>query len=278
MQCSSADIGTYFEMLDIIGTGASGTAYRAAVLPAARIELPEFGTGGIAEQVELVAIKVGDTGMSHQEISIMKKVDSPWTMRYYGCFTSQARSYVVMELCQGVSLAKKLQSPMRPEEKNQILLELAQALKALQNVNIVHRDIKPENIMLCPNLKLIDYGLSSTTNGVDHFHEIAGSPKFMDPQHVMRKMAHLADLWSYGQLAYYIYTGDLLWEGKVQRVPKVTEYKAFDEAKVEAGGASKAMVKLLKSLTNPNQHPKRRPDIDGIISTLEALEAPGAPG
>lgn len=265
MQCSSSDINSYFEHVSDIGGGSFGVVYRARVLPLARKEIPEFAPGGRFEDVQYVAIKLSAENVSG-EIDIMKKIDGHWTGKYYGCFVSNGHTFIVMELCQGVSLAERLLKPIEPAEKNKILLDLALALQELHKFGIVHRDIKPENIMLCNQkseqvLKLVDYGLSSTNDSFDFGRK--GSARYIDPQMVSKGIQTAVDLWSYGQLAYYLYTGELMSDGNVHQ-----KFSTYDETKVKEGGAPPEMVKLLKNLTNHSQHPKRRPNISQIIEAL----------
>ncbi len=103
------------------------------------------------------------------------------------------RSYIVMELLKGESLATRLarREPSRVDVVT-ALLQVCEALAAAHAQKIVHRDLKPENIFLVERtsdrqqVKLLDFGLarpsgdsSSNRSSEGHF---AGTPRYIAPE------------------------------------------------------------------------------------------------
>ena len=98
-----------------------------------------------------------------------------------------------------------------------------QCLRALNYLNskgVCHRDIKLENIMIfdnhsLQNIKLIDFGLSRQINfqvgkiNINDEGKCSGTPYYVAPEVISRKITTASDLWSIGVVMYQCLTGHL---------------------------------------------------------------------
>lgn len=73
------------------------------------------------------------------------------------------------------------------EEIKEIMFNLLQGLKHLEDMNIVHRDLKPYNILFkarddYSSLKILDFGLSCPRFDSSQIFKICGTPGFIAPE------------------------------------------------------------------------------------------------
>ncbi len=71
--------------------------------------------------------------------------------------------FLVLELVEGRSLADRIaDGPLPPEEALAIAAQIAEALEAAHERDVIHRDLKPANVMLGPRgrVKVLDFGLA----------------------------------------------------------------------------------------------------------------------
>jgi serine/threonine protein kinase len=286
MMCHSRDVKTYFEFgKPPLGMGVFGVVHNAKVKPPAREEIPEFMPGGVAETVEHVAIKrVALDSLAWKEIEIMKSVDIPGSMKYYGCFyeSPNPHVFIVMELCGGQSLADIIVGKKRilkPDCANRILLDVADVLIYLHSVGIVHRDIKPANIMICGGeIKIIDYGLSIVLDNKSHsFGEKSGTANYLDPWLPDRELARYYDWWAWGQLAAFLATGrTLLRPADIDTSGPIVDYNGrkyqFLDPK-DILGINPLLGDLLSLLADPRLEPSQRPNMDYIRNAIMEARA-----
>jgi hypothetical protein len=94
-----------------------------------------------------------------------------------------------------------------------IASQMASALVALHQANIVHRDIKPSNILLSHGIKhclLSDFGLARQHGDVNVTQSdvLLGTPHFMSPEQALgKKVDFRSDLFSLGSVLYWLGTG-----------------------------------------------------------------------
>ncbi len=140
------------------------------------------------------------------------------------------RSYLVMELLRGESLARRLARAPRltPEEVLRVVRQLGEALDVAHAEGIVHRDLKPENIFLCdapdgaPIVKVLDFGVAKFTDALSEgghataSNALIGTPKYMSPEQARssRDLDGRSDLWAVGMLVYEMLTGRHPFEGE----------------------------------------------------------------
>jgi serine/threonine protein kinase len=79
------------------------------------------------------------------EIELMRDVDSPYTVKYYGSVKCSGSIMILMEYCHLGSLRDVLDSREQPLSDDQIAIVIHDLLKALQLLQtrhrIIHRDI-----------------------------------------------------------------------------------------------------------------------------------------
>jgi eukaryotic-like serine/threonine-protein kinase len=97
----------------------------------------------------------------------------------------RGRPYIVMELVEGVTLARRLEAGFLTEDETIALgLRLASIADAIHARGLVHRDIKPHNIVIDPTgrVRLVDFGLVTQVHVVGELSEVAGTRSYAAPE------------------------------------------------------------------------------------------------
>jgi serine/threonine protein kinase len=92
-------------------------------------------------------------------------LNHPNILTIYDIGAAQDTHYIATEYIAGETLRDRLQRPLTLDETLHITLQIARALAAAHEANIIHRDIKPENVMLRKDgiVKVLDFGLAKLT-------------------------------------------------------------------------------------------------------------------
>jgi len=137
--------------------------------------------------------------------------------------TADGVFYYAMEYLEGATLASIVRStgPLSAARTIHVLSAACGALAEAHGKGLVHRDIKPANIMLCERgnemdvVKLLDFGLVQDLSQRDTTHQgLMGTPETMAPEIIQGKpVGPPADLYALGTVAYYLLTGQPVFEG-----------------------------------------------------------------
>jgi serine/threonine-protein kinase len=151
--------------------------------------------------------------------------------------TDDGRTFVVMELLEGESLAELLRREgALPEARLiEIAKQVAGALGAAHARGIVHRDIKPENVFLTRRpagepdfVKVVDFGISTTVRDSREGEELGGdvgrltstgmvlgTPFYMSPEQARgdEQIDHRIDIYALGVILYEGLTGEVPYRG-----------------------------------------------------------------
>ena len=128
-------------------------------------------------------------------------------------------SYIAMEWIEGQSLQGLLLncSPLRPAQALPIIEQVALALHAAHESDLVHRDVKPANILLDAEgtAKLTDFGITKfRTLNLTAAGTVLGSPSYMSPEQVRDdEIDGRADLFALGVVLYECLSGVLPFQG-----------------------------------------------------------------
>ncbi|WP_176067609.1 serine/threonine-protein kinase [Anaeromyxobacter diazotrophicus] len=142
-----------------------------------------------------------------------------------------SRYYIIMEYLDGAPFSALLRaSRVDPAISLDVLLQLADALRAAHDRGVVHRDLKPENVFLVRRrgrahfVKLMDFGIAKladrqtgarTAAGV-----IVGTPEYMAPEQCENgRIDRRTDVYALGMMAYEAATGRLPFTG--QGIPHI---------------------------------------------------------
>jgi len=134
--------------------------------------------------------------------------------------TDQGFPYLVMEMLEGQTLAKRITDAGAPAPTAAVAIveQIAQALHAAHLRGIVHRDLKPDNVMLLSGdgvkdfVKVLDFGISQASwrPRVTNAAEVAGTPQYMAPEQargLREAIDSRSDQFSLSAIAYLLLTG-----------------------------------------------------------------------
>jgi serine/threonine protein kinase len=140
-----------------------------------------------------------------------------------------------MELVEGETLQARIQrGPIPVEESLTIAKQIAEALEAAHEKNVIHRDLKPGNVMLTGEgkVKVLDFGLAKTyednpsnsrlsdsptmtSMAATNAGVILGTAAYMSPEQASGSAADKrSDIWSFGVVLWELLTGQRLFEGE----------------------------------------------------------------
>ncbi|MGE3172985.1 MAG: protein kinase [Planctomycetota bacterium] len=167
-----ASLAGHFTLLQELGSGSSGTVYRARLTE-------DYGELPAGTEVAIKFLRQDRLGEQRArerffaEGHLGQQVRHPNVAAIHGVETVDVlgieSTYLVMELVQGTTLRQFLQQQGAPVEDltRRIGQDAAQGLHALHRSGVVHRDIKPENLVLTPagEVKIVDLGLARPIGG-----------------------------------------------------------------------------------------------------------------
>lgn len=166
-----------------------------------------------------------------REARATARLESPHSIQLFDYGRSEdGVFYYVMEFLDGLDLETvvKRYGPLDPSRVAYLMQQACHSLADAHGRGLIHRDIKPANLFLCrlgrdyDFLKVLDFGLvrgSMGEHGSDiratGENELPGTPATMAPEIVRGSppVDHRSDLYSLGCVAYWLLTGELVFDG-----------------------------------------------------------------
>lgn len=264
----------------------------------------ELGRGGMArvylaqdlKHARPVAVKVirpelaASLGRERflREISIAARLRHPSIMPLFDSGDADGLLYFVMPYEDGLSLRARLQRDGRLDTSDavSILRDVARALAYAHEHGVVHRDVKPDNVLLSGDAAVVtDFGIAkafsvaldeggaSTPAQPD---AVIGTPAYMAPEQGIGDPAtdHRADLYSFGCLAYEVFTGEPPFAGSTT-LERIKAQQTASPAPVVEGRADvpAAIAGLIARCLEKD--PAARPQSAGeLLAVLGAIPTP----
>ena len=214
-----------FLLVEVLGSGGMGAVYRAV-------------DQALGRQVAIKVMKAS-MGVDQQlvdsflrEARAAAALNHPNIVQIYSCGQERGQPYIVMELVGGGRL-DQLISGNKPVPEARILeiaLNVAEGLKAANEVGLVHGDIKPANILFDDKgtAKVVDFGLAQFVNRqAEQSGGIWGTPYYISPERARGgKADHRSDIYSLGATLFHALTGQPPFDGKTAQDVVLARLKA----------------------------------------------------
>ena len=199
---------------DLLGEGGFGSVYRA---------YDNF-------EHEYVALKMQDVNPQYRELRLRNEYEKvqqfthPYIARYKACYTLKTfkgeTDIAVMKYYEAGSLDKLIaKGALTFEQRCTMLEHILEGIGFLHGNGIIHRDLKPQNILIVEHAGkyaplITDFGISkqleegqssAVSNSV-----LGGTRNYASPEQLKESTIRKnTDLWSFGIIAYQMFTGTL---------------------------------------------------------------------
>jgi len=197
---------TGYRLQRLIGQGGMSVVYLAA-----------HEATGETRVLKLLPISEHDGGMLVQrlinEAALLSQLRHPGIVRIHEQGFTEWHAYIAMEYLPGGELTVLLGRPLSPPLVVEILLQIAEALRAIHRAGMVHRDLKPANVLRRADgtFVLADFGIARM-KGVDLSRSgpghLVGTAAFLAPETIgSGRIDHRSDLYALGVLLHEMLTG-----------------------------------------------------------------------
>ena len=277
-----------FRIEQELGRGAMGVVYlahdteldRPVAIKSLPAELMEHATAKarFAREARVLA------SLNHPNIATI----------YEELHEAEGVGYLVLEYVSGQTLAERIaRAGLKLHEALSIAQQIAEAVAAAHEREVIHRDLKPGNIKITPEgrIKVLDFGLAKALGAKEADKEstvtepgrLMGTPAYMSPEQVRgAETDKRCDIWSFGCVLYEMLTGKVPFEDEtvsaslVGILDREPDWNALPEA-------TPANIRVLLRRCLEKELHRRLHDIaDAVIEinetlsgTLETLAPPG---
>lgn len=176
------------------------------------------GLRAVVKVFRQVAQRASPISAPLEKVSLKEVVE-----RYDHGVLKNGRHFEILEYIAHGSLRDVTTIGPQPEAYlRDVTRELATAIAALHEVNILHRDIKPANVLVrCKaplDLVLADFGISSLTDVELLVTDGKRTPAYSAPEALTGIVARASDWWSLGVILLELFTGRHPFSGLEDRV------------------------------------------------------------
>lgn len=220
--------GSYV-LVDPLGKGGMGQVWRARhemLGRVAAVKLIRWEMLGADEERARQFLR-----RFEREARATSRLRSPHTVAVYDYgVAADGTFYYAMELLEGLNLEELVRrhGPVPPERAVHFLAQACDSLAEAHAQGLIHRDVKPANLYACrlglqhDFIKVLDFGLVKPIPGSGLLETsltidgtALGSPAFMPPEVAegKRTIDARADLYALGCVAYWLLTGQYVFDG-----------------------------------------------------------------
>lgn len=212
-ELESGRIIAHFQIIRPIASGGMGEVYLADDLSLGR----------------QVALKLLPAAFQHdrdrafrfeREARAAAALNHPNIMAVYEVGHSGGQPFIAAEYVEGETLAELLsRGSLAEAEAIRLAKQIAEALAAAHDKDVVHRDLKPANIKITPDgtVKVLDFGLAKLPHSPQDAGDspertgaglIVGTPAYMSPEQARgAPVDKQTDIWAFGAVIYETLTG-----------------------------------------------------------------------
>lgn len=265
-------IASRFELIEPVGAGGMGVVFRGRDRQDDR-----------PVAVKLVPASPQVARRFKREAEVLASLEHPGVVRYVDDGkASRGQRYLVMEWLEGQDLEARLDKGRLSVRETVVLgRQVADALGAVHELDVIHRDLKPANIFLVDgaidSVKVLDFGIAhiSATFSLTQTGVTLGTPGYMSPEQVKRttKLTGRSDLFSLGTVMFECLAGrpPYVAASAVQVMQQVLREPAPPLSDVRPD-APPSLERLLDQLLAKS--PDKRPtDGAAVAAALRAIEA-----
>lgn len=234
-----------YELLSVIGSGASSKVFRARQVKTDRLVALKVRLAGPAADPVL-------TARFETEAAVLGKLQHPNIVQILHCGNCDGRLFMAMELLTGEDLDQRLRRTGPLEERTSwaIARQTATALAHAATQGIIHRDVKPANLFLVagppgepprevPLVKVTDFGLAHVQRkfGTPDQRltvpgELLGTPTYMAPEQYREagEVDHRADIYALGATVLHAlegqppFGGPTIWDVMARKMEPVPRF------------------------------------------------------
>jgi len=258
-----AKIGEY-EIVRVLGTGATGTVYLG------------INPEGAQKALKVLPATLRDDSSLFTrfriEIDVLQSLNHDGIVKTYEVSQESGRRYYVMEYLAGGSLAERIKSvgalPLR--DALDITVSLCSALEHAHTADVIHRDIKPANVLFDENgrAKLVDFGIAklAQTEGVTATRQVMGTVEYMSPEQASGgDIDARSDIYSLGIVLYEMVTGRVPFRGQsVAAVLKSHQYAMPESPRAWTDSIPQWLNELILSMIE--KKPEARPQTAAAVA------------
>jgi serine/threonine-protein kinase len=264
-----------FEIVRVLGKGGMGTVYLARDQRLGRSVALKVLNELDSEEQRARFLREARTAAAirHQNVATIYEVDE----------TDEGQPYIVMEYCEGETLAQRLRRrPLDAGEFLSIARQLAAGLAAAHDTGVIHRDIKAANVIIESTglAKILDFGLAKhlaaqkasfeSTSG--HFF---GTLHYLSPEQARGQAADArSDLFSVGVVLYQMASGHLPFnaEAPLQVIERIRDSEPEPFVPLDPAFPP-AAAKIIGKLLQKNAH-DRYQSARALLEDLETIDTP----
>src|SRR5262245_39401890 len=219
-------LGSY-QVLSLLGRGGMGEVYRARDTQLQRDVALKLLPDVFASDPERLA-------RFQREAQVLAALNHPNIAHIYGLEGAGTSRCIVMELVDGETLQERLKrGPIPVEEALAIAKQIAEALEAAHEKDIIHRHLKPANVKITRDgrVKVLDFGLAKALDkspapsdfsnsptlsmAATNAGVILGTAAYMSPEQARGENTDArSDVFSFGCVLFEMLTGQQAFQGK----------------------------------------------------------------
>ena len=284
-------LGSY-QVVSPLGAGGMGEVYRARDSKLGRDVAIKVLPDALAADADRIA-------RFEREAKVLAALNHPHIAAVYGMEQSSGRHFLIMELVEGETLAERLRrGALPPRDALAVARQIAEAVEAAHEKNVIYRDLKPANVKITPDdkVKVLDFGLAKAMEtgpgAADVTHSptlsvmatqaglILGTAAYMSPEQAKGAPAdHRSDVFSFGVVLYEMLTGRQAFIGDTAAEILAAVLLREPDVSLLPGALNPRVIELLRRCLDKN--PKRRwqaaGDLRAEFETLAASAETAAP-